>query len=355
MLEGRPYVPLLHARLAEIRAMRELPNSSKNLMVPVFRLRPWLNSKTLEKALEVIEEAVGDRLYGLDLDYSKFERRPDPTREAKVQFSALFSADEAYRAYYNLVSSGQNRVPVFRGIDSEHPQIDMQLDRVEAIDRGLFVRFSPQRTGHLLEIAQSVAQRETSNVVFIADCGWGRDLLTQAAFCARAVQQLVDISDTFEIVVAGSSFPDAFAGLGERFSIDAYERALFQEVRRQVNGGLLTYGDWGSTRPPSDPIPMRNIPRIDYSRRVRWLCWRSDGYESYSDLAKRAVNDREWDGTLGLWGEYMIQSTADQTGTEIRSPAMAAAVRVNLHLHQQAHFADPGGLHVGDELVGDDL
>jgi hypothetical protein len=82
MLEGRAYVPLLHARLAEIRALRELPEVSKNLFVPVVKLRPWLNSKSLDKAIEVVEQAVGNRLFGLDLDETKYEPNPDPDRPA---------------------------------------------------------------------------------------------------------------------------------------------------------------------------------------------------------------------------------------------------------------------------------
>jgi hypothetical protein len=193
------------------------------------------------------------------------------------------------------------------------------------------------------------------NAVFIVDCGWGRDILSQAAICAGIVQKLVDKSDDLEIVISGSSFPDAFAGLGERFEIDARERALFQEVRRAVNRGNLNYGDWGSTRPPADPVPMRNIPRIDIAKPANWVCWRSEDGENYEEVAQRVLDDPAWDGSLGIWGEYMIESTAEGSEGSIRSPAMAAAVRVNLHLHQQANYGNPDGLHVGDEAVGDDL
>lgn len=355
MLEGRAYVPLLHARLAEIRALRELPNSSKNLTVPIVKLRPWLNSKTLDRALEVVEEAVGNRLYGLDLDDYKFEVAPDPSKPARVEFSALFDPTDAFRNYYDLVESGPNRIPVFRNIASQNPQISDQLDQAEELERGLFVRASPALPGALLTVANLVIERDMDNVVFVLDCGWGRDILAQAAICTGIVQSLVDKSDELEIVVAASSFPNSFVGIGDRGEFLANERRLFQEVRRLVNGGNITYGDWGSTRPPSDPVPMRNIPRIDLARPSDWVCFRSEDGEEYDDIAQRAMSDAAWDGALGIWGEYMIEATATGADGSIRSPAMAAAVRVNLHLHQQANFDNPDGLHVGDEAVGEDL
>ena len=355
MLEGRAYVPLLHTRLAEIRALRELEPASKNLLVPVISLRPWLNSKTLDRAVDVIEEAVGNRLYGLDLDESRFERNPDPQKEARVEFSKLFREEGGYKSYYELVASGDNRVPVFRGLSSDKPRIEEQLDHVTKIDRGLFVRASPLSPGSVLDVAREVRRRDIDNVVFVIDCGWGRDILTHSVASVVIIQQIVDVNESFEIVVAGSSFPDAFSDLGNQFSHEIRERSLFQEVRRQLNEGILIYGDWGSTRPPSDPVPMRNVPRIDSARPQSWPSWRSEGGESYADVAQRAIRDREWDGRLGVWGEYMVEATANGEDVCIKSPAMAAAVRVNLHLHQQAHFDNPGGLHLGDEPVEDEL
>jgi hypothetical protein len=355
MLEGREYVPLLYARLAEIRAMRELPEVSKNLLVPVFKLRPWLNSKTLARALEVIEEAVGNRLYGLDLDDFKFEANPDPEKPARVEFARLFEHADGFTNYYELVGQGDNRVPVFRSLNSEHIQIDRQLDHVAAIGRGVFVRAKVTEPGALLNVAQAIADREIDNPVYVLDCGWGADILSQAAIAAQQAQNLVDISHDIEVVIAGSSFPNAFSGMGGRFQINAIERQVYSEVRRLVNFPALYYGDWGSTRPPTDPVPMRNVPRIDIARSDNWLSWRSEDEEDYIDVAERVIADPAWDGQLGIWGEYMILATAAEEDVRIKAPAMAAAVRVNLHLHQQANFGHPDALHIGDEMVGDDL
>lgn len=351
MLEGRSYVPLLHARLAEMRALRELPTATKNLIFPVIRIRPWLNSRALNNVFEVIEAGVGNRMFGLDLDPSR--NLPEKAAPAYQEFRRLFLPDGAFSAYYDCVAQAPNRVPVLR-TEQGALQLQGQLDRVEFLDRGLVVRVMVEAPANFRDIAGACLERGIENVVFVFDCGWRPDVLVQAARCTALVDSLMDISEDFEVVVAGSSFPEAFSGLGARFLIDVGERFLFQQVRRNINRGILFYGDWGSTRRPTDPVPMTNVPRIDMAHRFDWTCWRSEDGEDYAGVAARVVGDPDWDGNLGVWGEYMIESTAEGLDPAIRSPAMAAAVRVNLHMNVQANFDNPE-VEIVDEPVGEDL
>jgi len=100
---------------------------------------------------------------------------------------------------------------------------------------------------------------------------------------------------------------------------------------------------------------MLNIPRIDIADRNDWTAFRSEDGESYEDIAERLTSGPDWTGDTSLWGNYMIQSTAGGLEPAIKAPAMAAAVRVNLHLYHQAHFEDPQFAAVVDEPIGDDL
>ncbi len=352
MLEGRNYVPLLHARLAEMRALRELATATKNVIVPVVRIRPWLNSKSLSKVFEVIENAIGDRSFGLDLDRTKFE--PANDRPAYREFAELFDNADGYRKYYDCVAGAPNRVPVLRQEAGIFHDIERQFEFVRGLDRGLFVRVRPESAGNYLDVASECVAQGLENVVFIVDCGWRTDVLNQAALCTSMVNNILDVSDDIEIVVAGSSFPDAFAKMGNRATFQVGERLLFQNVRQNINRGRLVYGDWGSTRPPADPVPMTNVPRIDTATAVTWPSWRSEDGEDYRDVAERVVSDPLWSGDTALWGNYLIESTAEGLEPAIKAPAMAAAVRVNLHLHTQAHFDNPN-LSIGDEPVGEDL
>ncbi len=353
MLEGRTYVPLLHARLAEMRALRELPTPTKNLILPVVRIRPWLNARQLHKVFDVLSDAFGDRAFGLDLDRTKFE--PLSNRPAYQEFARLFDPQGGFANYYDCVAISPNRIPVIRREGGVTPQMALQLDQVGVIDRGAIFRFEVGQQGDYINFAQQCLARGIENIVFVIDCGWRMDVLGQAAECVTLTNHILDVSDEFEIVIAGSSFPNSFGNMGARANFPIGERILFQNVRQNINRGVLCYGDWGSTRPPTDPVPMINVPRIDIAGRENWTAWRSEGGESYGDIASRVVLDPIWDEDSGLWGDYMIASTAQGLDPAIRAPAMAAAVRVNLHMNMQAHFAQPGGAVVQDEPVGEDL
>ncbi len=351
MLQGRTYVPMLHGRLAEMRALKELPNDTKNLIFPIIRARPWLGSKSLNKMWETINGAFADRAFALDLDRSKY--LPADERAAYQEFANLFDPANGFKAYYDLIAGIERAVPVFRS--GNDLQIPLQLNAAASLDRGLVVSVDVTAPFDVAAIAAECVDRELENVVFAFDCGWGHDILERAAVCAGLVQSVLQQSEDFEIVVGASSFPNSFVGLGENFDLPIVERQLFQAVRQGINIGEIFYGDWGSTRPPADPVPMTNVPRIDSAARTNWRCWRSDGDESYQDIAERALADPTWSSNLGIWGEYMIEATAEGAPIAIKAPAMAAAVRVNIHMHVQAHFDNPEGLIVGDEPVGDDI
>ncbi len=353
MLEGRSYVPILHQRPAEVRAYRELDSSTKNQILPFFVLRPWMNSRTIEKAIEVLSEAVGNRAFALDLDAGKFD--PTSERPAYREFSELFEEGEGFRRYFDFVSDIENALPVIRSRHGEFMHIDEQIEWLHDLARPTFVRVDVDRPANYLDLAARIVDFGSQNACFIFDCGWSRSIQEKSARCTGLVNSLLGIDSEFNVVVAGSSFPEQFANLGERFDFPINERVLFAEVRRAVNRGHLFYGDWGSTRPPSPPVPMRFVPRLDFAESALWRCWRSEDGEDYVDVAKRITEDEAWDGNIGNWAEYMIEATAAGEEARIRAPAMASAVRINSHLHRQANLENPDGFRVNDEPVGDDI
>jgi hypothetical protein len=81
---------------------------------------------------------------------------------------------------------------------------------------------------------------------------------------------------------------------------------------------------------------MRRTPRIDLPFQGEWLCYRQASDEDYPDLARAMMSDQLWPADLIIWGTFMITCTADGLPGSIRSPATAAAARINIHLHRQA-------------------
>lgn len=352
MLEGLTYVPLLYVRLAEMRALTELPTATKNLIIPVIRLRPWLSSRSFQRAVEVIEDAIGERSFGFDLDES---RRGHRETEAYREFGDLFDPANGFANYYKYVESVPPAIPVLRLANGSAVDLNEQLGRAHGIERGLFVRIPVHQAQDAVRIAEACVAVGIENVVFVFDCGWGNPLLEQQAICVALVRGIIAVDPEIEVVVAGGSFPNAFQDVGH-FIIPGDERPLFDAVRREVNEANITFGDWGSTREPrNDDQIMRNRPRIDTARVDGWDSWRSDGNDTYRDLAAVARNDLRLAAEPDLWGEYIIVCTADNREPSIRAPVLAASVRINLHLVLHAHFDAGGRPEIGDELVEGEL
>lgn len=335
-----------------MRALEELPSLTKNLIFPVVRVRPWLTAKTLVRAVERIKDSFGDRYFGLDLDAAW---RNHGNTEAYAEFEELFDPEDGWRRYYEFVEREPFAVPVLRS--GQDLQLAAQLAQIQRIDRGLFVRIDVEHPISVEQIATQCSDLEIENVVFVLDCGWRDHLLPLQAACTGLIRTIADISHNFEFVAAGGDFPSTGFDQGENFEIVGEERQLVEAVRRPLNDVDVIFGDWASTRAPStDNQIRRSRPRLDMPTRTGWECWRSgtpDG--TYADLAEIIVADRNLGQMSDFWGEQLIIATSEGDEPSIKSPATAAAVRINLHMIMQAHFDTGGGPDVTDELVVGEL
>jgi hypothetical protein len=306
------------------------------------------------RAGERVQKAIGDRLFGFDLDPSK---RGAGSGEAHTEFSKLFDEAGGWKNYYQHVEQFQNAVPVLRSKTSV--QLGDELDRIQELERGVFVRIEVGAHAHTSLVASALANKDIENVVFVLDCGWHGSLLPFQAQCVSLLKAIIDLAPQAEFVVAGGDFPQAgFDKKGAHFTIEGEERALVEAVRREINEAEIIFGDWASARPPRvDSEIRRNRPRVDMPTRSGWECWRrATPGKSYSEICVSAKSSRGLADSSDLWGNQMVIGTAIGEGTaQIRSPNVAAAVRINLHMIMQAHFDTGTGPAMGDELVSGEL
>lgn len=111
-------------------------------------------------------------------------------------------------------------------------------------------------------------------------------------------------------------------------------------MRRKTNRIGLIYGDWASTRPRNKKtIASRPIDRIDYPTINSWVIARNkeDGWSFY-EAADLIVKSKSWDPNLKIWGTSMIENTLINPALGVDTPQKNIAVRVNIHLHQQAVY-----------------
>ncbi|WP_336969239.1 beta family protein [Brevundimonas aurantiaca] len=350
MLEGKTYCPVLHARVAEMKALQMLDSATKDLIFPLIVARPWPNAKFLKKTWEKITEAFGDRRFALDLDPFKYGT---VNGEAGEEFDALFDGRGGFERYYNAVENLDFAVPVVQFEDQAIRELDRQIQHIEQIGRGAVLRIQRGRVADPIRSLDSMAAYVDDIVVWV-DLGWTRDLLQLQVWASQIVEHVGRIRPETEVVFSGSSFPASFDQT-ERASIKAYERDIYDALVRANNAVNIRYGDWGSTRAPQHPKPMKIVKRIDLPVTRDWIYFKDGGAESYQDIAERVIADPSWPSNLHIWGTYVIEGTAEDVPGSIRGQAAAAAARVNIHLHQQAHYGGALDATVADEPFTDDF
>lgn len=348
MLAGKTYCPILHTRAAEMKGLRRLPEPSKDLIFPLLVARPWPNANHLSKTWEKVEEAFGARRFALDLD--TFKQFSDSSKPAAAEFRALFDPAEGHQAYFEQVAELPSAVPVLQLTGGDIPDLQAQVAHATALDRGLILRVQYGRCPHPNAVLAKVFDA-WPEIVLLVDLGWAPDVLNRELWASGLLGTIDDPER--EIVVAASSFPNSFKSKA-RDEIAVDERVIFDNLVRRHNAIRIIYGDWGSTRPPQDPMPMGGIPpRIDLPIGRQWVSFRKNGEEDFKKIATRVVKDNAWKQTPNIWGAYQIQVTAEGADGGISGQAAAAAVRVNIHLHRQAHFGSPVVIGEGDEPYTD--
>jgi hypothetical protein len=351
MLAGKTYCPILHARVAEIKGLERLPEPTKELLFPLIVARPWPNANHLSKTWEKVADAFGARRYAVDLD--PFKKHSNSDKPAAAEFTALFEPNDGYVSYFDAVEAiGPNAIPVLQLTNGFLPDLDRQIEHAARLDRGLVCRIQRDLCAQPTVLVPQVLAAFPDIVLFL-DVGWSQDLLGHELWADRIIATFADGEPEAEIVVAGSSFPEAFRAK-PRDTILAQERAVFDNLVRRYNSVVFTYGDWGSTRPPKDPTPMGSIPpRIDLPMAREWISFRSENAEGFEDVAQRVIEDDAWPSNLNIWGTYQIEGTAEGVPDGIKGQAASAAARINIHLHRQAHFGAAGTFGDQDEPYTD--
>lgn len=350
------YLPLLSLRPAEMRALQELPSKTKDRMLPVIGLRPWLAANLLEKGLDRLAEAYGGRPTIVSIDAAELTNKPRPVH---AELDALRHSGGGYHNWCAFIREHPNFIPAVQINDPSH--ISEQVACFHELGRGLTVIVGSGALPGLQPLALSVGQMSGGGLdtCFVLDLGKGsRDPLQLAVLVVGYCNTIRQQCPSASIAIAASSFPDDFKTLAFQ---EIYERTLFQAVSQQFVGGGLIYSDRGSARYERQTggggLPK---PRIDYPLSQWWLFFRTetDGFAGYRDRAQALLDARDssgnkyFDAALRVWGTLMIERTAANDTSAIKTPARSTAVRINLHLQRQTFYGDPASLHDTEDEWG---
>lgn len=337
------YLPTLLLRQQELKGVSKLTSAEKDLLFPLFRIRPWPGKQPLVRSMEKIIESLGERPFACDLD--EYYESESADRAAVDEFRAL-KADETTESWYSFVQPIERAIPTIR-LAPDAGDIVRIVNRTWIAERGFGIVLSTKNEAHHSKLEPVLRSIPHNNFFVVVDAGWSKDPLLQAAWATRLALRVFEISPLAALFVSSSSFPSAFGEMGldgKPGEVRMVEYALHGEVARQVslrfNESKVGYADWATTRPPSTGGGAGWVPRIDVPQRELISVYRDRAGESETNaivckrLAQKAIRGPGWPTPPPSWGHYTVDLTASGAESGIYSAAMNTASRINMHIHR---------------------
>lgn len=340
-----PYMPILSLRPAEMRALEELPDRTKDRLLPIVPLRPWAASLRLENSLGRIADAFGKRPIVIAID----EREGVSDRPVHLALDKLRDPTDGFKNWFLFIKEFENYIPAVQlsplTLDEER-----QISSLYSLERGICIILVEGAFPGINVIADRVGRltRGGEQVCFVLDFGAIKsDAISYAARAEAYLSTLRRFVPKAYFATSATSFPVSFVGLSEQPII---ERQMFNLI---INKDKVIYSDHGSARiirqNGASGLPP---PRIDYPLPMMWCFKRSDdctGFSGYEQQAKRLMTSSDWNPNFRVWGTQMIERTAAGDTSAISGPQKATAARINLHLQRQAFYDNPTAAEDTDE------
>lgn len=353
------YLPILALSTAEMSALEKLPDKDKDLLLPVFPLKGWLSSKTLEKTIDRIKASIGTRQWIADIESDfvfenrKFLTDPDSQREVFRQIHSLLDPTNAYQKWVSYIANLENVIPTLQLHNLS--DLETQILKLSDLGRGLVVRLklkkdSPDKINTVIKALISTKVQALLIILDFEDIK--RSDVIESEQYGLLVSRLHKLIPNAIFSTSASSFPFSFSG-SYRGELPIYERQLHTEVCKFCPNVRVIYSDRGSARANKSAggggLPP---PRIDYPLKNDWRYVRkefsdpsdidscnSEKHSLYQKAAQEIVNSDYWNPELRLWGVQMIEKTVELRDEYcITSQNRATAVRLNIHLYQQLHY-----------------
>lgn len=360
------YAPVVSIKPAEMNALKQLPDKAKDILLPIIPLRGWGSSNGLSNSFEKVLNAFGQRKVIVDLESEFLERcvkevMEPSCRDVFKEIQHLANPSHGYKSWCNFLEENQLYIPVvqIKKIDN----LEAQFERLAQLNRGVVLRFSADDVVRhdYVEIIKRISKIQYSDIFIIYEFGQvTRAILESVPEIVNVINITRDYLGNVLFAISCSSFPFSFSGHSQAdFSI--IERLLYSKVTSEVRQGRFVYADWASARADSIGGGGRTPPpRIDYPLKNEWKIVREDfedfrnikkgeKQKIYARIAKKIVESDYWNSELHTWGTQLIELTSAGDSFGIDNPQKATAARINIHLHQQLYYDDPGALVDLDE------
>lgn len=352
MFRGYNYFPDLRVSPSEIDGLARLPGPTKDLLMPTIRLRRWRGSKNFDAVMAQLDRALGtERPFVLDVI------RPDEEKcEAHTRLLELSNPANGYQGWVEFIGTNQRFIPVLQ-VSDDQANVVREARSLLALRRGIVIRLR-RETAWNVQLMNWLAPLDFAGLPILIVFDYGQverlaDLgviaATVGGLCRRWIEALPTAELTFTVIA--SSFPSNFADIHrETARLEIVERQLHRVLADSLNGvAEVRYGDYGSVFAGERGISRGGAPRVDLPKPTRWIYHRKE-MGGYHAAAAAVVDDPDWDEALVIWGADRIRDAASNRLDGLTYPQAWTAIRIHLHLHQQAHFGGgAGGVYDTDE------
>lgn len=349
------YYPTICIRRAEMKAMENLPDSEKRLMLPIVLLAPWLNSISFENTFNVLERSIGNIPVIVGLDRYFKSHSSLPSREF---FNRLLSGDAGVDSWISVVEAHQHFIPLVQVSGVSDQFVLRQIDVFRALGRGFCFRIETQLYDDWRRTLEFVRRCVADEILTVLDYGYRDPSLELTNELSSIVRSFFEIDDRLKLVISGANFPNSFSDFDDFSKTQPIgSRLVYEQLRQNFGNYQIFYGDWASTKPRQyDGGGSRPRPRIDFPTKSQWIISRSKDEEwTFQEAAERITRLEEWSTRPSVWGAGLIEKTARGLPGGITTGPLAIAARVNMHLYLQNHFEVQGPLPVPEAVWNDPI
>lgn len=337
------YVPTLAIRQCEMKALGSLPEDIKKLMTPCILLTPWGRSKSLNRAIERVEQAFPRGSYYLDLNRDFQCVNPDELAQKPAQREFIQLFDTAN--WIEFIKKNDRISPCIQYKGKNESEIRQHIREIQKLGRQYCIRIErgERFPNNFDEIVSALKAGGQADFTIILEGGWVKDALSLLTWFEGLITgALQEISAEVPIVASCTSIPIGYSDINGIETRQFHNRELLKLIQEKTNRSTLIYGDWGSTRPrKNNEDGWPGPPRIDYPTDNTWCIARNaDEGWNFKRAAEEIINNSGvWSGNLDTLGETMIHRTAT-LGQKfgINSLKQNTTARVSIHLHQQALY-----------------
>ncbi|MEB5931596.1 beta family protein [Pseudomonas mosselii] len=368
------YIPILALSPAEMTALAELPDKAKDNILPLFALKGWLASTTLDKALERIKSSFGTRPWIADIDARYLSENKTflftgkhPDKPIFNELKNLLNPEDAYRNWFEFLKCNKNLIPSLRHeIVSSSEEISEQIKRLADLNRGVVIRYKANETNltKYKEIINGAQLSNYDNLTILLDFedidhNYNEEIKLLETF----INHTTSCIHPAAVIISSTSFPANFSGQ-KRGSFSIYERLLYNQAEKMSLFNPLIYSDRGSARANKQEggsgVPP---PRIDYPMQKDWKFVRREVRNdipnskenrkaAYVEIANEIIKSDYWIADLRLWGTQQIELTAEGSDFAILTPQKSTSARINIHLFNQLNYdVNPADVDTDDEWI----